>query len=99
MHQNSKFKIQAHLKRSDTFTSFKTETYKLHFFCTPTKYRFIILTDPNCANQTDLLKEIYTKIFIEYVIKNPLHKPFTKINCQLFSEQLDKFITYQTFFN
>lgn len=87
------------MNRSDTFHSFKTETYKLHYFATPTKYRFVILTDPNCANCTEMLKEIYTKIFIEYVLKNPLHKPFGKITCQLFIENLDKFISSQTFYN
>jgi trafficking protein particle complex subunit 1 len=86
-------------KPTSSFNSFKTETYKLHYYCSPTKYKFILLTDPNAGNLNDFLKDIYSTIFVEYVLKNPLHKPFQEVKSYLFDETLDKFVTQQTYFH
>ena len=86
-------------KPTNSFNSIKTETYKLHYYCSPTKYKFILITDPNVGNLTDYLSDLYSKIFVEFVLKNPLHKPFGDIKSYLFDENLEKYITSQTYFS
>jgi hypothetical protein len=96
--QLSVFTTQIAPKPSDTFYSFKTDTYKLHYFCSPTKYKFVLLTDISVGNISDILRDLYTKVFIEYAIKNPLQRQYERITCHLFAEQLEKFISSQPFF-
>ncbi|EGC33196.1 hypothetical protein DICPUDRAFT_37126 [Dictyostelium purpureum] len=56
------------------FHCFKTSTYKLHYYETLSCIKFIILTDPNTPDLREDLKKIYSSIFVEYVVKNPIYQ-------------------------
>jgi len=72
------------------FNYYKTNAYKLHFFETPTNFKFVITTDPDVGDMREVLKNIYRNIFVEYVVKNPLHKMNEVIRCELFVENFQK---------
>jgi hypothetical protein len=51
----------------------------LHVFALPRRgtlqgKRFILVTDPSVGDLKEELRKIYSTIFVEYVIKNPLFK-------------------------
>ncbi len=79
-------------KEGETFQSFNTSTYKLHFFESPTGFKFIFLTDTNAGDLDSHLVEIYTKFFVPFVISNPLYELHKKVNCYLFTENLDRYV-------
>lgn len=54
-----------------TFNSFATPTYRMHILETPTGYRFVVNTDPQCLNMKDVLSHIYRILFLRLVVKNP----------------------------
>ncbi|CAI5534727.1 unnamed protein product [Closterium sp. Naga37s-1] len=58
-----------------SFQSFRTNTYKLNYLETPSGIKIILVTDPKMSDLRDSLKHIYTNIYVEYVIKNPLYVP------------------------
>eukprot|EP01132_Coremiostelium_polycephalum_P001340 gene1340-1692_t len=74
------------------FHCLKTSAYKLHFYETLSCLKFIILTDPNTPDLREDLKRIYSNIYVEYVIKNPLYQPNTVIKCEMFISQLNQLI-------
>jgi hypothetical protein len=65
-------KSEADRTREDTFMSFRTSAYKLHYFETPTGFRFILLSDPTADSLRFVLRQIYQGAFLEYVVRNPL---------------------------
>ena len=60
------------MKRDEAFTSFKTPSYKLHYYETQTGYRFILLSDPSSDSLRFVLRQLYSGPFIEHVVRNPL---------------------------
>lgn len=76
----------------DSFTRYSTSTYSLHFFETPTGLKFVLNTDKDSQGVREALSNIYSKIYVEYVVRNPLCKPGEAINSELFSSQLDNYI-------
>ncbi len=71
----------------------------MHFYESPTGFKFIMLTDPSVGSIIDQMKHIYKNIFVEYVKKNPLFKPGEKVDCYLFTENLEKFLQQWVWFN
>ncbi|KAH3759002.1 RNA-binding motif protein, X-linked 2 [Pelomyxa schiedti] len=72
---------------------YRTTTYKLHYYESPTGVKFIALTDPNVPPLYDHLSAIYRDVYIEYVIKNPLYKlDADTIKCVLFQQQLRDYL-------
>ncbi|OAF70715.1 Trafficking protein particle complex subunit 1 [Intoshia linei] len=73
---------------------YKTDTYALHYWESPTLFKFIITTVPNANSSeiTKLLSSLYLKIYVPYVIKNPFWNYGKKIEIDLFTTMLDKFI-------
>lgn len=56
----------------DSFQSFSTSTYKLHYLHTATSYHFVLLTSPMAESLRFLLRQIHTGPFTDWVIRNPL---------------------------
>ncbi|KAN0004670.1 hypothetical protein ACTFIU_001908 [Dictyostelium citrinum] len=74
------------------FHCYKTSTYKLHYYETLSCIKFIIMSDPNVPDLRDDLKKIYSQIFVEYVIKNPIYKHGTTVKCDTFINQLNLYL-------
>jgi hypothetical protein len=74
------------------FLFYKTDKYALHFYETPSGLKFVINTDTSSTGVKELLHQIYAKIFVEYVVRNPMWTPGTPITSTLFKTKLDEFI-------
>lgn len=87
-------------KENENFRSFNTSTYKLHFYESPTGFKFIFLTDTNAPDFDNQMTDIYTKFFVPYVISNPLYNLHEKINCYLFADSVTRYVdTYMQWVN
>ncbi len=73
---------------------FITDVYALHYFETPTGLRFVLSTtrDFGGIDVTRHLREIYSEVYVEYAIKNPLYVRGTPIKSPLFMLKLDAHI-------
>eukprot|EP00933_Yihiella_yeosuensis_P004635 TRINITY_DN10900_c0_g1_i1.p1 TRINITY_DN10900_c0_g1~~TRINITY_DN10900_c0_g1_i1.p1 ORF type:complete len:144 (-),score=2.19 TRINITY_DN10900_c0_g1_i1:355-786(-) len=81
------------------FISYTTPQYKFHAFETPSGYRFVLTTDPSVPDQTECLRQIYSEIFVDCVIKNPLYRLGDDVsNCPVFLAKLHDFIQTRPFF-
>ncbi|KAK3739958.1 hypothetical protein QZH41_012798 [Actinostola sp. cb2023] len=76
----------------DGFLGYSTSKYNLHLYETPTGLKFIMNTDVNTHNARETLQDIYSKVYVEYVVKNPLCKLDEPIQSELFKSKLDAFI-------
>lgn len=59
-------------RENESFHSYSTSNYKLHYLHTPTSYHFVLLSSPMQDSLRPLLRQIYTGPFLEWVIRNPL---------------------------
>ncbi|ORX75423.1 Sybindin-like protein [Anaeromyces robustus] len=79
------------------FLSYKTNSYKLHYYETASGLKFVVCSDPRTPNLQDMLHQIYRDIYVEYVVKNPLyHSDNDYINNTLFKNKLHEFIKSQS---
>ncbi|CAO3639556.1 unnamed protein product [Cunninghamella echinulata] len=56
----------------DGFISYRTSTYRLHYYETPTGLKFVLNTDPNTEGMRSVLKQIYVQLYVDFVVKNGL---------------------------
>lgn len=82
----------------DSFLGYATDKYKLHMYETPTGTKFLLNTDHRAGNLQEVLRHIHSKIYVEYVIKNPCYKLGDPIDIQLFAKELDNYIQSRPFF-
>lgn len=61
------------LTDDDAFMTYSTSKYKLHYFETPSNIRFVMVSDPNMDSQLHVLKYLYSNVYVEYAVKNPLY--------------------------
>ncbi|KAI0997016.1 hypothetical protein K3495_g11168 [Podosphaera aphanis] len=80
----------------DSFISYRTGQYKLHYYETSTSVKFVMLTDPATPNMRNVLHQIYVNLYVEFVVKNPLspveHKGGEGVGNELFELALNQFI-------
>ncbi|OAD71715.1 hypothetical protein PHYBLDRAFT_93318, partial [Phycomyces blakesleeanus NRRL 1555(-)] len=87
----------------DGFISYKTSTYRLHYYETPTGLKFVMNSDPNTESLRAVLKQIYVQLYVEFVVKNglmrfddtrwePLPNAPGTISNELFRTAVDRFI-------
>ncbi|EJD02714.1 TRAPP complex subunit bet5 [Fomitiporia mediterranea MF3/22] len=91
-------------KRDENFTSYRTSSYKLHLYETPTLYKFVLLTDPKAEGPTVrfALRQMYAGPFLEYVVRNPLVKMDSRergVDNEYFRASVDRLVRGQAFFN
>ena len=82
----------------DEMFSYNTDKYKLHFFESLTGLKIILNTDHRVSDCRETLNHIYSKIFVEYVIKNPEYKLGEWIDVQIFIKQLDSYIQSRPYY-
>lgn len=73
---------------------FITDVYALHYFETPTGYRFVLTTgaDFGDVDVSHHLSEIYATIFVQLVLKNPLYVVGQPIEISTFATRLDEYV-------
>jgi hypothetical protein len=80
----------------DTFLSYRTGDYKLHYYETPTRMKFVMLTDTKVPNLRQYLYQIWANLYVEYVVKNPLapteHPGGIGVSNELFERGLEAFL-------
>ncbi|KAK7524272.1 Sybindin-like protein [Phyllosticta citriasiana] len=80
----------------DTFLSYRTAEYKLHYYETPTRLKFVMLTDTKTNNLRIVLHQIWANLYVEFVVKNPIapveHPGGVGVANELFEMGLDSFI-------
>jgi hypothetical protein len=76
---------------------YSASNYKLHYFETPTGFKFVMNTDTSVGNVQDILRHIYARIFVEYVIRNPLVLPGEPVESELFAANLDEYVQNLSF--
>ncbi|XP_018570769.1 trafficking protein particle complex subunit 1 [Anoplophora glabripennis] len=74
------------------FLHYKTSKYALHFLETPAGLKFILNTDINSQGVRDILQQIYSQVYVEYVVKNPLCSLSQPIESDLFKSTLDTYM-------
>jgi len=74
------------------FQSFRTATYVLHFFETPSGVIFALCTDLSTTLHRSHLWHIYCQIFVPHVVRNPLCDTGAEITATKFGEVLDKYV-------
>ncbi|KAF9733488.1 Transport protein particle subunit bet5 [Paraphaeosphaeria minitans] len=81
----------------DTFLSYRTAEYKLHYYETPTRMKFVMLTDTKLNNLRPYLHQIWANLYVEYVVKNPLapveHPGGIGVANELFERALELFVS------
>ncbi|KAI6647255.1 hypothetical protein LOD99_12252 [Oopsacas minuta] len=78
------------------FGSFATNKNRLHFYETQSKLKFILNTDlqADTGKVHEILKEIYTGYYVQYVVKNPFCDiKGVSIESSLFTKKLNCFIS------
>uniref|UniRef100_A0A7S2RBL8 Trafficking protein particle complex subunit n=1 Tax=Rhizochromulina marina TaxID=1034831 RepID=A0A7S2RBL8_9STRA len=75
-------------------SSIQTGNFTLHHLETVTGFRFVLNTDTATTDLRQNLQHIYSEIFVEYVLKNPLFDPMTStsIEIPLFDSNLSEYI-------
>ncbi|XP_076435800.1 trafficking protein particle complex subunit 1-like isoform X2 [Babylonia areolata] len=76
----------------------KDVKYKLHFYETPSGLKFIMNTDLNVGNIRDVLQQMFSSIYVEYVVKNPLTELGEPITSELFRTKMDDYVRGLPFF-
>ncbi|KAI5713342.1 trafficking protein particle complex subunit 1 [Diaphorina citri] len=74
------------------FLSYKTTKYALHLYETPTGLKFVLNTDVQAQDVRKFLASVYSKVYVEYVVKNPLINPREPIKSDLFQNALDALV-------
>ncbi|XP_017091643.1 trafficking protein particle complex subunit 1 [Drosophila bipectinata] len=80
------------------FLYYKTNRYALHYLETPSGLKFVLNTDTAAINVKELLQQLYAKVWVEYVVRDPLWTPGTVVTSQLFQDKLDEFVKQSPIF-
>lgn len=87
------------LDMKDGFLSFQTSRYKLHYYETPTGIKVVMNTDLGVGPIRDVLHHIYSALYVEFVVKNPLCPLGQTVQSELFRSRLDSYVRSLPFFS
>jgi hypothetical protein len=84
------------LSNQVSFLCYRTKEYKLHYYETLSRMKFVMLTGTNTNNLQLVLHQIWATLYLEYVAKNPLspveHSRGVGVFNELFDQGLERFI-------
>lgn len=83
----------------NAFNSYITPLYKLHYFETPTGYKFVMMTDPTVPEMKEDLRKIYSDLFVDMVVKNAEYEIGSAIHSQPFDEAVTSFVSKIDYFS
>lgn len=79
--------------------SFTIGSFKVHFWESLSRFKFVIVTNGEVSQLSDVLFELYLNYFIKYVVKNGLmpveftaEGEYSKINNGKFIEETDNYL-------
>lgn len=75
-----------------SFSSFCSDTYKLHFHETVSGMKFILMTAPHVGDLVDCMQHLYSGLFVEHVVKNPEYIPGKPFLFENFTLALNKYM-------
>ncbi|XP_001508283.2 trafficking protein particle complex subunit 1 [Ornithorhynchus anatinus] len=87
------------LDMKEGFLAFQTSRYKLHYYETPTGLKVVMNTDLGVGSIRDVLHHIYSGIYVEFVVKNPLCPLGEAVQSELFRTRLDAYVRGLPFFS
>ena len=62
--------IATEQREQDSFHSFSTSAYKLHYLHTNSSTHLVLITSPTMTSQRSVLRQIYSGPFLEFVVRN-----------------------------
>ncbi|XP_065072779.1 trafficking protein particle complex subunit 1 [Ochlerotatus camptorhynchus] len=80
------------------FLYYKTNKYALHYVEVSSGLNFVLNTDTTASGIKDFLLQLYSKIWVEYVVRNPLWTIGTPVTSDLFKSKLDEFVKQSPLF-
>ncbi|XP_055601433.1 trafficking protein particle complex subunit 1 [Uranotaenia lowii] len=80
------------------FLYYKTNKYALHYVEVSSGLKFVLNTDNTASGIKEFLLQLYSKIWVEYVVRNPLWTIGTPVTSELFKTKLDEFVTQSSLF-
>ncbi|XP_062562301.1 trafficking protein particle complex subunit 1 [Armigeres subalbatus] len=80
------------------FLYYKTNKYALHFVEVSSGLKFVLNTDTTATGIKEFLLHLYSKIWVEYVVRNPLWTIGTPVTSELFKTKLDEFVKQSPLF-
>lgn len=80
------------------FLFYKTNKYALHYVEVSSGLKFVLNTDTTATGIKDFLLQLYSKIWVEYVVRNPLWTMGTPVTSDLFKTKLDDFVRQSPLF-
>mmetsp|Transcript_5326 Transcript_5326/g.14834 ORF Transcript_5326/g.14834 Transcript_5326/m.14834 type:complete len:157 (-) Transcript_5326:277-747(-) len=78
-----------------TFHSFTTNVYKFHFLESASGIKIVLNTSPEVGDLREVMQTIYSSIYVEYVVKNPLYQLGSPFQNDSFTGILNKYIKSQ----
>ena len=82
------------MRRSGGFYACSTNTFKINYYEPPSGLRFIVTTDLAAGDMRESLRHIYSNIYVECLVKNPLWRPDEELTCPLtFELMVDPVVT------
>mmetsp|Transcript_15892 Transcript_15892/g.36114 ORF Transcript_15892/g.36114 Transcript_15892/m.36114 type:complete len:146 (-) Transcript_15892:43-480(-) len=78
--------------KSGGFYACSTNTFKINYYEPPSGLRFIVTTDLAAGDMRESLRHIYSNIYVECLVKNPLWRPDEELTCPLFTQTLDRYV-------
>ncbi|TGZ66455.1 hypothetical protein CRM22_005309 [Opisthorchis felineus] len=71
--------------------SYSTNTYRLHFYESPTMIKIVLNTDNACAPVHEELETVF-RIYTKFVSQNPFCASAESVDSQLFTSMLDSYV-------
>ena len=91
--QNFVQKLSANGANGDGFRSYRTSSYTLNYFESPSGVRFVLNTDANTSVLRSTLMHIYANIYVPHVVRNPLCKLNRPIKAKQFETALAEYVS------
>lgn len=82
---------------NETFHSFQTDEYKLHYLETLSGLRFVMLTDRAVGRATDALRAVY-RLYADTWARSPLFEPGKEVSSAAFASGTDAVVRQLHYF-
>lgn len=74
------------------FHSFSTDVYRLHYLESPSGVRLALCASPDAGDLSEAVAHVYSSLYTEYVLKNPLYDPGQPFSVEPFTNALNAYL-------